>query len=91
MIITDNFNYNYSSISSPSASLFNPYGVVQLIDEPTHLTETSESIIDLLLARNISSLFLTGVGDAFLGQNVRYHCSIYAIFNLTIPNNFDLK
>ena len=42
---------------------------------------SSDSIIDLLLARNISSVILSGVGDAFLYQNVRYHCPIYAIFN----------
>ena len=48
---------------------------------PTHYTESSESIIDLLLTRNASSLLLCGVGDAFLDQNIRYHCPIYAIFN----------
>ena len=42
---------------------------------------SSDSIIDLLLARNISSVILSGVGDNFLYQNVRYHCPIYAIFN----------
>ena len=83
IIITGDFNYNYSNISSrrKATSLFDQYGLVQLIDEPTHFTETSDSIIDLLLARNISSVILSGVGDAFLDQNVRYHCPIYAIFN----------
>ena len=68
IIITGDFNYNYSNISSrrKATSLIDPYGLVQLIDEPTHFTETSDSIIDLLLARNISSVILSGVGDAFL-------------------------
>ena len=83
IIITGDFNYNYSNISSrrKATSLFDQYGLVQFIDEPTHFTETSDSIIDLLLARNISSVILSGVGDAFLDQNVRYHCPIYAVFN----------
>ena len=64
IIITGDFNYNYSNISSrrKATSLFGQYGLVQLIDEPTHFTETSDSIIDLLLARNISSVILSGVG-----------------------------
>ena len=70
IIITGDFNYNYSNISSrrKATSLFDQYGLVQLIDEPTHFTETSDSII-LLLARNISSVILSSVGDAFLDQN----------------------
>ena len=81
IIITGDFIYNYSNISShrKAASLFDPYGLLQLIDEPTHFTETSDSIKDLLL--NISSVILSGVGDAFLDQNIRYYCPIYAIFN----------
>ena len=47
----------------------------------THFTETSDSIIDLLLARKFSSVILSGVGDALLDQDVRYHCPINAIFN----------
>ena len=34
-----------------------------------------------MLARNNSSVILSGVGDAFFDQNVKYHCPIYAIFN----------
>ena len=34
-----------------------------------------------MLTRNASSLLLCGVGDAFLDQNIRYHCPIYAMFN----------
>ena len=82
IIITSDFNYNYFNTAGQrkATSLFEPYGLVQLIDEPTHYIESSESIIDLMLTRNASSL-LCGVGDAFLDQNIRYHCPIYAIFN----------
>ena len=83
IIITGDFNYNYLNTAGQrkATSLFEPYGLVQLIDEPTHYTESSVSIIDLLLARNASSLLLCGVGDAFLDRNIRYHCPIYPIFN----------
>ena len=83
IIITGDFNYNYLNTAGQRkvTSLFEPYGLVQLIDEPTHYTEFSESIFDLLLTRNASSLLLCGVGDAFLDHNIRYHCPIYAIFN----------
>ena len=83
IVITGGFNYNYSNISCrrKATSLFDPYGLVQLIDEPTHFTETSDSLLDLLFARNISSVILSGVSDAFLDQNISSHCPIYAIFN----------
>ena len=65
IIMTGDFDYNYSNISCRriAASLFDPYALVQLIDEPTHF---NESIIDILLARNSSSVILSGVGDTFL-------------------------
>ena len=75
-----------------ATSLFESYGLVQLINEPTHYTESSQSIIDLMLTRNASSLLLCGVGDAFLDQNIRYHCPIYAFFlTLTSINSFVIK
>ena len=79
IVIAGDFNYNYSNTTSrrKAASLFDPYGLVQHIDEPTRFVETSESIRDLLLTRNVSSVILSGVGDAFLDQT-RYHCLIYA-------------
>ena len=45
----------------------------QLIDEPTHFTEHSSSIIDLVFATNKDNVILSGVGDPFLQQNIRYH------------------
>ena len=59
----------------------------QTIDEPTHFTENSSSLLDIKLTRNIDHLFLTGVGDPFLTQEVRYHCPIYGIFNLSKPKH----
>ena len=74
IVIAGDFNYNYSNTTSrrKAASLFDPYGLVQHIDEPTRFAETSDSIRDLLLTRNVSSVILSGVGDAFLDQTIRY-------------------
>ena len=48
----------------------------QLIVEPTHFTESSSSIIDLIFTSYKSSIMLSGFGDPFLDQNVRYHCLV---------------
>ena len=51
----------------------------QLINEPTHFTENSSSTIDLILTSNKNNIILSGVGEPFLEQNVRYHCPIYCV------------
>ena len=53
----------------------------QLIVEPTHLTESSCSIIDLIFTSNKSSILLCGVGDPFLGQSIFYHCPVYFVLS----------
>ena len=53
----------------------------QLIEEPTHFTETSSSIIDLVFTSNKNNIRSSGVGDPFLEQNVRYHCPVYFVLN----------
>ena len=52
------------------------YNLNQLITDPTHFTETSNSIIDLFLTSNKNDVLLSGVGEPFLEQNIRYHCPI---------------
>ena len=53
----------------------------QLITEPTHYTETSSSIIDLLFASDSNGILLSGVGVPFLDQTIRYHCPIFSVLN----------
>ena len=52
-----------------------------MIVELTHFTEHSSSIIDLIFAFNKNSILLSGVGEPFLDQNVRYHCPVYFVLN----------
>ena len=56
--------------------------VTHMIVELTHFTEHSSSIIDLIFASNKNSILLSGVGEPFLDQNVRYHCPVYFVLNL---------
>ncbi|MCG8096969.1 MAG: hypothetical protein JAZ17_25655, partial [Candidatus Thiodiazotropha endolucinida] len=55
------------------------FSLHQLIDEPTHFTESFSSILDLFLTGNKNNVLLSGVGEPFLGQNIRYHCPIYCV------------
>ena len=56
------------------------FSLYQSINQPTHFTETSSSILDILLVSNKNNLIISGVSDPFLGQELRYHCPIYGIF-----------
>ena len=64
-------------------SLCTQFSLYKSVNQPTHFTETSSSIIDILLVSNKDNLILSGVGDPFLGQELRYHCPIYGIFKLS--------
>jgi hypothetical protein len=82
IIITGDFNLNtqQQSCLRKINSLCDSYGLTQIIDEPTHFTEHSSSILDLFFVKNITNVVLSGVGDPFLEQDKRYHCPIYCIF-----------
>ncbi|MEW8547708.1 MAG: reverse transcriptase family protein, partial [Candidatus Thiodiazotropha sp.] len=66
-------------------SLCTHFSFYQSINQPTHFTETSSSLIDVLLVSNKNNLVLSGVGDPFLSQDIRYHCPIYGIFRFSKP------
>ena len=67
------------------------YSLSQIITEPTHFTEHSSSLIDLLVLSNKDHILLSGVGDPFLTQQVRYHCPIYGIFKFSKPKKLSFK
>ena len=87
IIITGDFNLNV--LNNPSfqkvKTLCNQFALHQSINEPTHFTENSSSGIDLILVSNKYHLVLSGVGDPFLNQEVRYHCPIYGVFKFSKP------
>ena len=53
--------------------------MTQLITEPTNFAETSSTIIDLILVSNLRTVELSGVGEPFLMQDIRYHCPTYCV------------
>ena len=93
VIITGDFNLNYLDSASRNKllSIVNQYSLRQIIDEPTHFTETSSSIIDLFFTRNPDNVIVSGVGEAFLDQNIRYHCPVYAVFKFDKPKHHCYK
>ena len=82
VIITGDFNINFTDNPSRNKllSVVNQYALFQIIDESTHFTETSSSI-----TRNPDNVIFSGVGEAFLDQNIRYHCPVYAVFKYDKP------
>ena len=65
--------------------LFQQFNFQQLINEPTHFTENSSSLIDLILTINRNNILISGVGEPFLEQNIRYHCPVFCVLNFTKP------
>lgn len=89
VIITGDFNLNFLNpqISRQICSICTQFSLFQSIDKPTHYTEHSSSLIDLLLTSNKDHLIHSGVGDPFLNQEIRYHCPIYGVFRFSKPKS----
>ena len=80
IIITGDFNMNIKN--NPSFQKVQ-FALHQSINEPTHFTEQLSSRIDLILVSDKDHLVLSGVGDRFLNQEVRYHCPVYCVILFT--------
>ena len=93
IVITGDFNLNMQNVQSACklTSLCEQLSLVQSIEEPTHFTETSSSLINLFLVNNKEHLILSGVGDPFLHQDIRYHCPVFGIFNFHKPKCLSFK
>ena len=87
IIITGDFSINQLNPTSNRKinSLCNQFNLFQLIEEPTHYTENSSSLIDLLFVANKESVLTYGVGEPCLDNNIRYHCPIFGVFNFLKP------
>ena len=55
--------------------------MTQIIRDPTHFTENSHTLLDLIIVNNVEN----GVGDNILPSNIRYHCPIYCAPKLPKP------
>ena len=83
IIITGDFNYDMLKPTTNRivSSLCHQFGLQQIIEEPTHFTENSSSLIDIILVSNASKIVLSNVSDPYLNQNLRYHCPVLCAFN----------
>ena len=68
--ITGDFNINmYNSQSARKINDFcYQFSLTQLVNEPTHCTEHSSSLINLILVSNPNHVILNGVGTPFLAR-----------------------
>ena len=85
IIVTGDFNCNM--LSELQKRKIDPIctqnNLTNIINEPTHFTENSSTLLDLFLVSKPDSVMASGVGESFLDQNIRYHCPIYSLFNFT--------
>ena len=68
IIISGDFNIDTSqNNNNKMIDLLLEYNLKQLITEPTHFTENSSSLNDLILVRNNINVLTSGVADPFYG------------------------
>ena len=93
IIRTGDFNFNiFNSQSSRKInSICEQFSFSQMIQEQTHFTEHSFSLIDILIVSNKRHVIHCGVSDLFLHQDTRYHCPIYGILNFCKPKRKAFK
>ena len=53
------------------------FGLTQVIQEPTHYTESSYFLINIMLISSPHLLSASNVAESFLDQNLRYHCTTF--------------
>ncbi|MCG8113671.1 MAG: reverse transcriptase domain-containing protein [Candidatus Thiodiazotropha taylori] len=87
IVITGDFNIDMSNNNNNKVKeLMLEYNLTQLISEPTHFTENSSSLIDLILVRNVNNILTSGVIDPFIADYTRYHCPVIAVLKFTRPH-----
>ena len=87
IIITGDFNYNAMNPNGNRKirTITQQFNLHQLIEEPTHFTENSESLIDLIFVSNKNNILQSGVGEHFLEQEQRYHVPIFGLLKFRKP------
>ena len=57
----------------------------QLINLPTHFTERSSSLIDLMFIKQSTQILSSFVADPFVPNLVRFHCPTVVVLKFTKP------
>ncbi|MCG8113035.1 MAG: reverse transcriptase domain-containing protein [Candidatus Thiodiazotropha taylori] len=89
IVVTGDFNYNFLNPYTKRKidSFCTQFSLYQAITQPTHFTEHSSSLIDIILVNNKEKLILSGVGEPFLNQDIRYHCPVFGVLKFTKPKS----
>ena len=88
VIILGDFNINmYQKHDNKLTHLISSYHSYQLISGPTHFTENSSSLIDIISVKRPDSVVSSYAADCFLPDLIRYHCPIIAVFNFKNPKS----
>ncbi|XP_045210645.2 uncharacterized protein LOC123562055 [Mercenaria mercenaria] len=92
ILITGDFNTDV--LLNPSNRLdrfMSSYNAHQLIDTPTHFTERSSSLIDLIFIKHPDNVISSFVADPFVPDLVRFHCPVVCVLKFNKPRQSCFK
>ena len=83
ILITGDLNENQLIANNNRVKNINlKYSFTQLINEPTHYTESSSSLLDVIITSDSDIIHKAYVSEHFLPADIRYHCPIVGILNI---------
>lgn len=86
ILVAGDFNINISlNSSNKMCRLIDSLNSEQLINSPTHFTEHSSSLIDLMFIKHTNQVISSFVADPFVPNLVRFHCPTVAVLKFTKP------
>lgn len=86
ILVAGDFNINVlANPSNKMTRLIHSLNCEQLINSPTHYTESSNSLLDLMFIKKSHHVLTSFVADPFLSDLVRFHCPIVSVLNFTKP------
>ena len=63
----------------------NTCNLKQLIDEPSHFTRSSSSLIDVMLVNKKNNILVSEVCDPFIPNLTRFHCPVAVLLKFLKP------
>ena len=93
IFILGDFNSNYNLDNSKIHEIISSFNMHRLINEPTHFTETSSSLIDLIISNDLESVNVAEVANPFIPNLIGFHCPTFLVLKLKRPikQNFTRK
>lgn len=90
IIVTGDFNINVQHTSNKLSRLISSYNGHQLINSPTHFTETTSSTIDIIFVKSADNVIKGFVSDPFIPNLTRFHCPVVCVLkcNKSKPSNY---